>query len=291
MKQLEGRITKGVGGLYSVDTEKGVYSCNVRGIFRKHGISPTVGDYVSLAECDDTALKGTIAEIKERKNLLIRPKVANVDQAVVVMSIVYPSINLDVLDRLIVLIEEQGIDIVICLNKCDIAEEEKLAEVASLYTKVGYTVIPTSTKNETGINELMQSLHGKVSVFAGVSGVGKSSITNMVVPHAEMEVSGLCTKIERGKHTTRHAELLCIEKGTYIVDSPGFSDISLLHIEKDELKHLFREFNKDSLKPCRFLDCRHINEPDCSIKQLVGTEISPIRYERYVNIYNDLNKK
>ncbi|MCL2873450.1 MAG: ribosome small subunit-dependent GTPase A [Defluviitaleaceae bacterium] len=283
---LKGRIIKGVGGLYFVDTGNDIFKCNARGIFRKDKIKPAIGDFVSISVLDEVSEKtGIIEEISERRNMLVRPWVSNIDQAFVVFSIVSPVINLDLLDRIIVLAEEQGLEVVICLNKVDLCSEKELLEIKRIYTSAGYNVIGISTVTNAGINELKEALVGNTSVFAGPSGVGKSSIVNCLVPSALMEVGEISEKIRRGKHTTRHAELLRVDNNSYVVDSPGFSNVSFEHIKRYELKHYFKEFgNNDS---CKFLDCLHLNEPECFVKKQVGTEILPIRYERYVRFLND----
>ena len=290
---LKGRITKGVGGLYFVDTSSGVFKCNARGIFRKDNIKPAVGDFVLISEIpslDDASEKtGIIEEITPRSNMLKRPWVANVQQALIVFSVVSPSINLDLLDRIIVLAEEQGLEIVVCLNKADLCPEEEMLKIRALYEKVGYKVIAVSAISGTGIAELEEVLNGKTSVFAGPSGVGKSSMTNCLIPSAQMEVGEISEKISRGKHTTRHAELLQVAQDSYVVDSPGFSNVSFEHIKRDELKLYFKEFGDND--KCRFHDCLHLNEPGCFVKEQVGKDIAKIRYDRYVRFLDDVEVK
>ena len=287
---LKGRIIKGVGGLYFVDTNEGVFKCNARGIFRKDNIKPAVGDFVFISEIpslDDVPEKtGVIEEIIPRSNMLKRPWVANVQQAIIVFSIVSPSINLDLLDRIIVLAEEQGLEIVICLNKADLSPEAEMLKIRELYENVGYRVIYVSAKSGIGIAEVEEVLNGKTSVFAGPSGVGKSSITNCLIPSAQMEVGEISGKISRGKHTTRHAELLQVGQLSYIVDSPGFSNISFEHIKRNELKLYFKEFGDND--KCRFHDCLHLNEPECFVKAQIGKDIAPVRYDRYVRFLDDV---
>ncbi len=284
-KYLQGRIVKGIGGLYTVDTAAGRFACNVRGIFRKKNFTPLVGDYVFLDEIDYTKFTATISKFEERKTELIRPRVANVDQAIIVFAAESPTINFDLLERLIILTEEQKLDVVICINKVDLVDNYLVIE--EFYEEIGYKVVSLSATNKFGIEKLREILSGKVSVFAGPSGVGKSSIVNNFLEFGKMETGELSTKIERGKHTTRHAELIEIFEDTYIVDSPGFTSLSLSHIMPQTLDRLFREF-QPHLGRCRFSDCRHINEPDCAIKEQVGINISVERYERYVSIYEDL---
>ncbi len=284
---LEGIIVKGIGGFYYVDTAQGIYECRARGKFRKDKITPTVGDYVRIEIISEIDKKGNVNLIKKRKNILIRPKVANIDMAVIVFASVSPNINLDLLDRFLVLVAEQELEILICINKIDLDKEKKYKDVYNLYKKAGYNVIAMSVKENIGIDELKLNLSNKVSVFAGPSGVGKSSIINAISPLLNVNVGEISAKIERGKHTTRHAELMEFEDNSYIVDSPGFTSLMLNHINPLNLQYYFKEFDL-FLENCRFSGCNHINEPGCKIKEQVGNSISEIRYNRYVSFFNEL---
>ncbi|NDO46818.1 ribosome small subunit-dependent GTPase A [Clostridium sp. MD294] len=287
---LKGTIIKGIGGFYYVDTETGVYECRARGIFRKEGIKPTVGDNVEISILDEKNKEGSLDVIQQRKTLLIRPRVANVDQAVIVFAAKSPNLNLDLLDRFLLLVEEQKLDIVICINKIDKDKTKQYENIAELYRAVGYTVLCVSAEKEIGIEELKQTLQNKISVFAGPSGVGKSSLINIAFPHAKMETGEISKKIQRGRHTTRHAELIQIGQQSYIVDSPGFTSLYLEGITTETLQYYFKEF-QDYVHKCYYTSCSHTHEPDCAVKKQLNKDISEIRYRRYVTIYEELEEK
>lgn len=287
---LKGTIIKGIGGFYYVDTEKGVYECRPRGIFRKEGIKPTVGDHVEITVLHEKDREGSLDVIEERKTLLIRPRVANVDQAIIVFAAKSPNLNLDLLDRFLLLVEQQQLDIVICINKIDKDKTKQYEKVAELYHSAGYTVLCVSAEKEIGIEDLKQTLQNKISVFAGPSGVGKSSLINKAFPHAKMETGEISKKIQRGRHTTRHAELIQIGEKSYIVDSPGFTSLYLEGITEETLQYYFREF-QPYVHKCYYTGCSHTHEPDCAVKEQINQSISEIRYNRYVTIYQELEQK
>lgn len=287
---LKGTIIKGIGGFYYVDTEKGVYACRARGIFRKEGIKPTVGDNVEISVLDEKDKEGSLDVIQQRKTLLIRPRVANVDQAVIVFAAKSPNLNLDLLDRFLLLVEEQKLDIVICINKIDKDSIKQYEKVAELYRSVGYNVLCVSAEKKIGIEELKQVLQNKISVFAGPSGVGKSSLINVAFPHAKMETGEVSKKIQRGRHTTRHAELIQIGQQSYIVDSPGFTSLYLEGITTETLQYYFKEF-QPYVHKCYYTGCSHTHEPDCAVKEQLNKNISEIRYRRYATIYEELEEK
>ena len=218
---LDGVILKGIGGFYYIDTVQGIYECRARGIFRKEGIRPTVGDSVQISVLDEANKKGSLDVILPRRNELIRPRVSNIDQAVIVFAAKSPNMNLDLLDRFLLLAEEQELDIVIVINKIDRDKQNKYEDAAALYRAAGYPVICTSAEKGIGIEELRKALENKISVFAGPSGVGKSSLINAAFPGLELNTGEISEKIQRGRHTTRHAELIRITEQSYIVDSPG----------------------------------------------------------------------
>ncbi|MCL1996026.1 MAG: ribosome small subunit-dependent GTPase A [Defluviitaleaceae bacterium] len=285
----KGRITQGIGGLYHVDTIDGIYFCKPRGIFRKQEIEPIVGDFVEIEVISDDINEATITKIQPRANQLLRPKVSNIDQSILVFSCTSPPMNVDLLDRLIILSEEQELEIVIVLNKADKpASVKKMNSIKLEYEKIGYTVIYTSAIKGQGIDQLHAMLAGKVSVFCGASGVGKSSLVNFIYPQANMGVGQISQKGKRGKHTTRFSRLIKIEDGSdgFIVDSPGFSSLAF-NFEKSRLAHYFKEFTP-FLESCRFADCHHLQEPGCQIKENVGTVISYERYIRYKKLYEEL---
>ncbi len=290
-KNLEGRIIKGVGGNYFVATEDKTYTCSIRGVFRKGKIIPTVGDYVTISLNPDET--GIIEKIHSRNNILIRPKVANIDCAVITFAIINPNINADLLDRFLVLAETQNISqIVICVNKCDLASEKDLENIKNIYGDI-YEVVFTDTINNThnGIEKLKEIINNKVTVFAGPSGVGKSSLIN-AISNTDLKIGEISNKIKRGKHTTRQVELLEAWDNTYIVDTPGFTSLSMEYIQVENFSQYFREF-QPYLSDCKFCDCKHIHEPDCGIKSQLGKSISQQRYNRYKALFQeleDLNK-
>ena len=277
---LTGRIVKGVGGNYYVMTELGEFMCQARGLFRKKGISPIVGDFVEISIIDRAKTMGYLQKILPRKNELIRPKVANIDQVLLVCAIV-PQINLDVVDGFLLVCEKQGIDVILCINKVDLDADKRYLEVGRAYEMAGYQVVYVSAEHGIGLDSLRVAMEGKVSILAGPSGVGKSSILNALFPQFALEVGGLSEKIGRGKHTTRHTALLGVGNGTYVVDSPGFTSFSIAHIDKEQLQYCYREF-KPYLDNCYYVDCIHVSEHDCAVKEHVGIDIDTGRYERYV---------
>ncbi|MDO4454514.1 MAG: ribosome small subunit-dependent GTPase A [Eubacteriales bacterium] len=287
---MQGKIVKGIAGFYYVDViGSGVYECKAKGIFRKEKKKPLVGDYAVIDVIDEEKKTGNLIEICPRKNTLIRPAVANVDQALVIFAVSRPNPNLGLLDRFLVTMARQGLPTVICFNKLDLKEE--CEDLRRIYEKSGCRVIFTSTKTNEGIEEVKRLLYGKTTTVAGPSGVGKSSMINLLYPHAEMEIGEVSQKIERGKHTTRHSELFRIEKETYLIDTPGFSSLYLENLEANELKNYFPEFEAYE-QSCRFLGCVHAKEPDCAVKMAVSDgEISKERYESYLGLYEELKEK
>ena len=289
---MQGKIIKGIAGFYYVHVaESGIYDCKAKGSFRNQKVKPLVGDDVRLEVLNEEEKKGNIEEILPRKNQLIRPAVANVDQALVIFSAAKPRPNFNLLDRFLILMEYQQVPVVVCFNKQDLAAEEELAVLEQTYRSAGYEVRFTSAAREEGLGEIRALLKGKTSTVAGPSGVGKSSLINLLVPEAEMETGNISRKIERGKHTTRHSELFALEEGGFIFDTPGFSSIYLPDMEKEELGTYFPEFARYEPK-CRFQGCAHIHEPGCGVKEaLEAGEISPIRYENYKLLYEELKDK
>ncbi len=283
----KGRIIKGVGGIYHIASDGSVYECSARGKFRKAGITPTTGDYVGFTILDGENKKGSLDIIEKRKNILIRPRVANIDCAVMTFAAASPDMNRDLLDRFLVLAEERNIpEVIICINKRELAREGLYEELEGIYGGC-YSLVFTSAEENKGIDELKAMLRGKVSVFAGPSGVGKSSIINRIIPESNRQTGEISRKIERGRHTTRQVELIETEDNTYVVDSPGFTSLTLEFIKPEELQYYFREF-KDYIDKCRFADCAHIHEPDCVIKENVGKTIPQERYDAFVYLYNEL---
>ena len=286
---INGKIIKGIGGFYYVDTEKGLYECRARGIFRKNKITPLVGDRVSISVVDEENKKGVVEEIEKRDTELVRPPIANVDKALIVFAIKNPAPNLSLLDRFIVLAEKENLEIVIVFTKVDLdADGELLEELKSIYEVSGYKVIPVSNKLKLNIDKIKEELKENTVVFAGPSGVGKSSLLNEVDKNFELKTGEVSDKIKRGKHTTRHAELLKLECGGMVADTPGFSSLTLDDLDESELKEYFIEFDKHD--DCRFGSrCIHENEPSCAVKEAVENgEISKKRYESYIQLLNEI---
>lgn len=287
---MQGKIIKGIAGFYYVQTKNGIYECKAKGSFRNRKLKPFVGDNVEITVLDEDNKKGNMEEILERKNFLIRPAVANVDQTLVIFAAAKPEPNLNLLDRFLIMMEQKSVPVVLVFNKTDVAENEKLAELISIYERCGYQVLKVSALQEEGISELKEVLRGKTSTVAGPSGVGKSSIINLLQSDIHMETGNISEKIERGKHTTRHSELIAIEDDTYIFDTPGFSSLYVTDMEKEDLKSYFPEFTQYE-EACKFLGCVHVNEPVCGVKEaLKEGEISQSRYENYKLIYEELKE-
>lgn len=288
---MRGKIIKGIAGFYYVHTAAGIAECKAKGIFRKEQIKPLVGDVVEIELTDREKMLGNITDILPRKNMLIRPAAANIDQALVIFAIVKPDPNYNLLDRFLITMEKQKIPCIICFNKKDIATEEERNELMAAYCGCGYEVLFVSGTKEQGIEEIRGCLEGKTTVVAGPSGVGKSTIINALCPQANMETGEISRKIERGKHTTRHAQLFALSENTYICDTPGFTSLSLFDMEKEELQSFYPEFAKYE-KNCRFGGCAHINEPVCGVKKaLEEAKISRVRYNNYVLLYEELKNR
>lgn len=286
MDKLFGRVTKGVGGQYTVFYNDTELVGKPRGIFRKTGTKVLVGDIVEFSYASEDEI--VIEKITNRKNRLVRPVVANVDQVLVSFAIKNPEVNYDMLDRIIVLAEEVGVEVVLCINKIDLATKEEIDNFKNIYGKI-YKIVEVSTFDNIGQKELIASLNGKVTVFAGPSGVGKSSMINMITNISLMETGSISDKIKRGKHTTRHSQFIKLnefEQETFIVDSPGFSSLDLKHIDKLDLKNYYKDFRDFS--NCKFKNCVHINEPKCEVKNNIGSHISEERYNRYRYFYSEL---
>ena len=289
---MQGKIIKGIAGFYYVHVvESGLYECKAKGVFRKEKIKPLVGDYVEIDVLDETLKKGNIVEILERKNELIRPAVANIDQALVVFAVTKPKPHFNLLDRFLIMMESKGIPVILCFNKKDIATEPEIQELKEIYDSCGYQIVFTSAKEEENIEEVKKLLKGKTTAIAGPSGVGKSSIINILQSNVQMETGSISEKIERGKHTTRHSELIWIEEDTYIMDTPGFSSLYTNEFEKEELKYYFTEFEPYE-GTCRFQGCDHVHEPGCAVKEaLEAGKIHSVRYENYLEMYQELKDK
>jgi len=285
---MKGKIVKGIAGFYYVHAENKIYECKAKGVFRKDNRKPLVGDDVEMDVLDEENALGNIRDLLPRKSALIRPAVANVDQALVIFSIVKPKPNFNLLDRFLIMMEQQNLETIICFNKVDIDEDEDGCKYQEIYENCGYRTVTVSAKQGIGIDRLKELLAGQTTTVAGPSGVGKSSIVNSLQDGIVMETGQISTKIERGKHTTRHSELIYVGEDTYILDTPGFSSLGLFDLEKEDLAQYYPEFAEHE-KYCKFGGCSHVNEPVCGIKDAVEEgAISRVRYENYCLLYEEL---
>lgn len=284
---LEGIIIKAIGGFYYVKTSQGIIESRGRGVFRIEEITPLVGDFVKIRISPEDK-SGYVEEILERKNELIRPPVANITQAVIVMSVKRPDINTWLLDKFLIMAEHNNLNIVICFNKLDLSEEET-NKIRRTYELAGYKVIITSSLLDRGIDQLKMVLKDNITVFAGPSGVGKSSLLNRINKDFNREIGVVSTKSKRGKHTTRSVELLEIEENSYVLDTPGFSSLDISFIEDvSDVRLYFREIRERG-KGCRFLSCLHNKEPDCSVKKAVEEGlIDENRYKNYLLLLEEI---
>ena len=288
---MQGKIIKGIAGFYYVDSSDGVFQCKAKGIFRNKSIKPLVGDNVEFEITHEEDKEGNITEILERDNELIRPAVANIDQAMIVFALKAPNPNVNLLDKLLVCMEYQNIETIICFNKTDIADKDFAEDLASIYRNAGYKVLFTSATENEGVEEVKKALKGKSTVFAGPSGVGKSSLLNAIKEDAVMETGDISEKIGRGKHTTRHSEIFKTDDDTYVFDTPGFGSVFIPGMTKERLEDCFPEFSLYT-NECRFIGCAHINEPDCAVKEaLEDNKIAESRYESYKAFYEELKEQ
>lgn len=289
---MKGKIIKGIGGLYYVHAEDNcLYECKAKGIFRKDSIKPLVGDDVLLSTIvkeDETAV---ISEILPRKNELIRPAVANVDQALIIFAAAEPAPNLNLLDRFLIMMKKQEVNTIVCFNKVDIAKTSEIHLLEEAYQYCGYRVVFTSAIKTENIDTITTLLEGKTTVLAGPSGVGKSTLINLLHPDAETKTGAISEKIKRGKHTTRHSELFSLGRNTYLFDTPGFSSLYISPMEKEDLKNYFFEFSQYEAS-CKFADCMHINEPGCAVRKALSEgKISKVRYDNYDCLYEELKQQ
>ena len=288
-----GKIIRVVGGFYYVwcREDAQVYQCRARGVFRKDSFKPVAGDDCSFQLTKARDVEGYVEQIAPRRNFLIRPPVANVDQALILFAFASPEPNCSLLDRFLIEMRRLQIPAVICFNKNDLADEAARSRLTESYRQSGCRVLTASILNREGLEEIRELMEGRTTVLAGPSGVGKSSLTNFLCPEANMEVGQVSRKTERGKQTTRHAELFAAGGGTFFFDTPGFSSLELQGIGREDVKAFFPEFSEYEPR-CRFQGCMHIHEPDCGVKSaLEEGRISRERYDSYVQLVDEISAK
>lgn len=284
---MNGRLMKGIGGFYYVETADGVFECKARGIFRKKKITPLVGDYVSITVNENA--ENTIDEISERKNSLVRPPLANLDQLFVVSSVIEPKFNVSVVDRIVAIAEYKNIEPVIVITKIDL--DSSYEKYCDIYTNAGFKVILCDNIKGAGAEQIRSLLKDKTSAFTGNTGVGKSSLLNAIDAGLSLETGETSRKLGRGRHTTRHCELYRVAGG-YVADTPGFSSLDFERgekIMKEDLPYCFREF-LPYLEKCKFQNnCSHINDKGCAVVQAVKDgAISAERHNSYTELYNEV---
>lgn len=285
---MQGTIIKGIAGFYYVKVGDIVYECKARGVFKKDGITPYVGDEVIIEKLNKS--EAIINEIQPRKNLFIRPPVANVDCFVIVIAAAKPDPNPEIIDKLLVMVEKEHTDIIICINKIDLIKDKEINEILEIYRDI-YPVVCTCCKTREGVDELFALLGNRKSALAGPSGVGKSTLLNWLQTSFTVETGDISEKTKRGKHTTRHVELFKIDSGALIFDTPGFTSFEILDADKDELHYLYPEMIQ-FIGGCKYDDCRHIKEPDCRvIKAVREGNIHESRYQSYVKQFKEIQEK
>ena len=281
-KRAEGLIVRSLSGFYDVQTAEGLINCRARGILRKEGNSPLTGDFVEITV---ERGKGMVEKILPRKNKFIRPAVANIDALVVFAANVNPVTEPYLIDRVAAIAGDQNVQVVLCINKCDL---DPAVDLVRIYEHAGFTVICTSAETGEGVDQLRQSIAGKLVAFTGNSGVGKSSILNRLSPELNLATGEVSEKLGRGRHTTRHVELYRLGEDTYVADTPGFSSFDTDQMDvilKENLQYAFQDFGA-YIGKCRFDDCSHRKEPDCSIRSAVEAgEIEKSRYDSYLKLY------
>ncbi len=282
-RMTTGKIIRGVGGFYYVCLTDGtVYECRARGIFRKEGKKPLVGDNVRITILHEKDMEGSVDEILPRSNQLIRPAAANIDQVLLVFASEDPRPDLALLDRFLIYMKQKNLPVVILFNKSDLSKKETLDQLENIYRGSGHPVLFVSVKTGSGLEQAAKVLEGKTTLMAGPSGVGKSSLTNFFCPEAGMEIGELSRKIRRGKQTTRHTQLNRIGENTFLLDTPGFSTLYLQELDERELAGFYPEFTPYE-DFCRFPGCMHWMEPECAVKSAVEEGKIPVqRYDNYI---------
>lgn len=282
-----GRIVRSLSGFYEVQTPTGVVTCRGRGSLRRGGESPLTGDMVEITV---EGGKGMVERILPRKNSFIRPAVANVDALVVFAVNVNPVTEPFLIDRVAAIAGDQGVEVYICINKCDL---DPAADLERIYTRAGFPVIRASAQTGEGVAQLRSLLSGKLTAFTGNTGVGKSSMLNALCPGLELATGQVSQKLGRGRHTTRHVELYALDENTYVADTPGFASFDTEQMEvilKENLQYAFRDF-APYLGDCQFHDCSHRAEPGCAVRQAVAAgEIEASRYKSYLQLYDQYSR-
>lgn len=288
---MTGIIVRAISSFYYVDVDSKIYECKARGIFKHKNQEFAVGDKVDLEVTDEETLKGVIVNKHKRKNFLKRPPIANVTQAILVFSIKSPDPNFSLIDRFLITARSQGIDTVICFNKTDLDDMNTVEEMMINYKDSGSPVFAVCAKSGYNMDEFRLHLKDNISVVAGPSGVGKSTIINRIVEGINLQTGDVSEKIGRGRHTTRHTQLIEIDENSFIADTPGFSSIDVNEIADNQLKEYFQEFYKFD-EDCKFgSKCLHLSEPHCAVKDAVeDNEISKHRYESYVQLLNEIRE-
>ena len=286
---MQGKIVKGISGFYYVHVVgTGIYECKAKGVFRNRKVKPLVGDNVEIVVLDEEKRLGNVEKILSRKNELIRPAVSNIDMALVIFAAAKPDPNFNLLDRFLCMMEYQKVPVTICFNKCDLVSGEEKEKLWQIYAPAGYDILFTSVKTGENIDNLKALLADKTTTVAGPSGVGKSSPINELQTGVRMQTGAISDKIGRGKHTTRHSEIISIGQDTYIMDTPGFSSMDLPGFEKEDLWTCYPEFVPYEPE-CRFIGCSHIGEPDCGVKNaLAEGKINQVRYDNYAMLYEEM---
>jgi ribosome small subunit-dependent GTPase A len=285
---IQGLIVKGIGGFYYVKTAEQIYQCRARGIFRDMGVTPMIGDNVDIEVQDDG--DAVVDRIYPRKNEFLRPPVSNIDMMVVVAAAARPKPNTAVIDKLLVAAEKSSVEIMVCINKIDIADPQIVGGLREIYERI-YPLVLASGKTGEGIEDLKKHLKGKKSAFAGPSGAGKSTLLNRLQPSIEAETGSVSSKTKRGRHTTRHVEIFDMDFGGMVYDTPGFTSFDTSDAGLEELHFLFPEM-RPFIGKCRYDNCRHLKEPDCAVTAAVEAgKISRSRYDSYTAQYKDIEEK